>query len=74
MENQLDVPLANLRAKVPQDPLWGVKKNIERRTVFWNGYKAKLANPKKLCQNILTQFFEIRVSFSLPTLVFLLVI
>lgn len=43
IEDQLDVPLAELRAKVPQDPKWGVKKNSEGKNVFWYGYKGHLA-------------------------------
>jgi len=43
IEAQLDVPLAELRAKVPQDPKWGVKKNSEGKHVFWYGYKGHLA-------------------------------
>src|SRR5690606_24551767 len=43
IEDQLDVPLPELRAEVPQDPQWGVKKNSEGKNVFWYGYKAHLA-------------------------------
>ncbi|GBF12650.1 IS1182 family transposase [Tepidibacillus sp. HK-1] len=43
IEDQLDVPLAELRAKIPQDPQWGIKKNSEGKNVFWFGYKAHLA-------------------------------
>lgn len=43
IEDQLEVPLADLRAKIPQDPMWGVKKNSEGKNVFWYGYKAHLA-------------------------------
>jgi transposase len=43
IEIQLDVPLADLRAEVPQDPKWGVKKNSEGKNVFWYGYKGHLA-------------------------------
>ncbi|MBW8352177.1 IS1182 family transposase [Bacillus sp. IITD106] len=43
IEDQLDVPLSELRAEVPQDPQWGVKKNSEGKNVFWYGYKAHLA-------------------------------
>jgi transposase len=43
IEAQLDVPLNELRAAVPQDPQWGVKKNSEGKNVFWYGYKAHLA-------------------------------
>lgn len=43
IEDQLEVPLAQLRAKIPQDPQWGVKKNSEGKNVFWYGYKAHLA-------------------------------
>ena len=43
IETQLDVPLAELRAEVPQEPKWGVKKNSEGKNVFWYGYKGHLA-------------------------------
>jgi transposase len=43
IEEQLDVPLAELRTKIPQDPKWGIKKNSEGKNVFWYGYKAHLA-------------------------------
>src|SRR5690625_2496757 len=43
IEAQLDVPLDELRAEVPQDPKWGVKKNSEGKNVFWFGYKGHLA-------------------------------
>lgn len=43
IEDQLDVPLAELRAEIPQDPQWGVKKNSEGKNVFWYGYKGHLA-------------------------------
>lgn len=43
IEDQLNVPLAELRAEIPQDPEWGVKKNSEGKNVFWYGYKAHLA-------------------------------
>jgi transposase len=43
IEAQLDVPLAELRAEVPQEPKWGVKKNSEGKNVFWYGYKGHLA-------------------------------
>jgi transposase len=43
IEDQLDVPLAELRSEVPQDPQWGVKKNSEGKNVFWYGFKAHLA-------------------------------
>jgi transposase len=43
IEDQLDVLLAELRAEIPQDPQWGVKKNSEGKNVFWYGYKAHLA-------------------------------
>ncbi|MFD1849672.1 IS1182 family transposase [Oceanobacillus bengalensis] len=43
IEAQLDVSLAELRAEVPQDPKWGVKKNSEGKNVFWFGYKGHLA-------------------------------
>lgn len=43
IEDQLDVPLNKLRADIPQDPQWGVKKNSEGKNVFWYGYKGHLA-------------------------------
>src|SRR5699024_12227965 len=43
IEAQLDVPLDELRAEVPQDPKWGVKKNSEGKNVFWFGYNGHLA-------------------------------
>jgi transposase len=43
IEAQLDTPLDELRAEVPQDPKWGVKKNSEGKNVFWFGYKGHLA-------------------------------
>ncbi|MFD2628941.1 transposase [Oceanobacillus kapialis] len=43
IEAQLDVPLADLRAEVPQAPKWGIKKNSEGKNVFWYGYKGHLA-------------------------------
>ncbi|PWA12480.1 IS1182 family transposase [Pueribacillus theae] len=43
IEDQLDVSLVELRAEIPQDPEWGVKKNSEGKNVFWYGYKAHLA-------------------------------
>ncbi|MGM8214263.1 IS1182 family transposase [Bacillaceae bacterium W0354] len=43
IEDQLDVPLNELRKEVPQDPEWGVKKNSEGKNEFWYGYKAHLA-------------------------------
>ncbi len=43
IEAQLDIPLTKLRAEVPQDPEWGVKKNSEGRNEFWFGYKGHLA-------------------------------
>ncbi|WP_343816500.1 IS1182 family transposase, partial [Virgibacillus siamensis] len=43
IEAQLDAPLDELRAEVPQDPQWGVKKNAEGKNVFWYGYKGHLA-------------------------------
>ncbi|WP_027724645.1 transposase, partial [Tuberibacillus calidus] len=43
IEAQLDVSLDELRAHIPQDPQWGVKKNSEGKNVFWYGYKAHLA-------------------------------
>lgn len=43
LEDQLDVPLAQLHAEMPQNPEWGVKKNSEGKNVFWYGYKAHSA-------------------------------
>ncbi|GGE28088.1 hypothetical protein GCM10011391_03250 [Pullulanibacillus camelliae] len=43
IEAQLDVSLDELRATLPQNPQWGVKKNSEGKNVFWYGYKAHLA-------------------------------
>jgi transposase len=43
IEDQLDVPLEELRSEIPQDPQWGVKKNNEGKNVFWYGFKAHLA-------------------------------
>jgi transposase len=43
IEAQLNVPLVELRFKIPQEPEWGVKKNSEGKNVFWYGYKAHLA-------------------------------
>ncbi|MCM3365065.1 MULTISPECIES: transposase [Bacillaceae] len=43
IEEQLDVPLADLRSEIPQAPQWGVKKNSEGKNVFWYGFKAHLA-------------------------------
>ncbi|WP_438824005.1 transposase [Bacillus sp. JJ1773] len=43
IEDQLDVPLDQLRAEIPQNPEWGVKKNSDGKNVFWYGYKAHLA-------------------------------
>jgi len=40
---QLDVSLSALRAEVPKDPKWGVKKNSEGKNVYWFGYKGHLA-------------------------------
>lgn len=43
IEDQLDVPLEQLRAEVPQDPKWGIKKKSDGKNVFWFGYKGHLA-------------------------------
>ena len=43
IEEQLDIPLDELRAEIPQDPQWGIKKNSQGKNVFWYGYKAHLA-------------------------------
>lgn len=34
IESQLDVPLEQLRAEIPQNPEWGVKKNSEGKNDF----------------------------------------
>jgi transposase len=34
IEDQLEVPLDELRAEIPQDPQWGVKKNSEGKNVL----------------------------------------
>ena len=43
IETQLNVSLSDLRAEVPQDPKWGVKKNSDGKNEFWFGYKGHLA-------------------------------
>src|SRR5690625_5293118 len=43
IEAQLDASLTELRAEVPQDPKWGVKKNSEGKNEYWFGYKGHLA-------------------------------
>lgn len=43
IEDQLDVPLSRLRAEIPREPRWGVKKNSEGQNEFWFGYKGHLA-------------------------------
>ncbi|WP_301108055.1 transposase [Sporosarcina sp.] len=43
IEDQLGAPLHQLRAEVPQEPHWGVKKNSEGRNEYWFGYKGHLA-------------------------------
>lgn len=57
IEAQLDVPLKQLRAEIPQNPEWGVKKNSEGKNVFWYGYKAHLAVGTK-SQYILQSIFS----------------
>ncbi|GBF11204.1 IS5/IS1182 family transposase [Tepidibacillus sp. HK-1] len=57
IEDQLDVPLVELRTKIPQEPRWGVKKNSEGKNVFWYGYKAHLAVGAK-SQYILQSLFS----------------
>ncbi|MFC0477109.1 transposase [Robertmurraya beringensis] len=57
IEEQLDVPLEQLRTEVPQNPEWGVKKNSEGKNVFWYGYKAHLAVGTK-SQYILQSLFS----------------
>jgi transposase len=39
IEDQLDVPLDELRAGIPQDPQQGVKKNSEGKNIFLYGFK-----------------------------------
>src|SRR5699024_12277249 len=39
IEVQLDVSLSDLRAEVPHDPKWGVKKNSGCKNDFWICYK-----------------------------------
>ena len=55
--DQLDVPLSELRASVPTDPEWGVKKNSEGKNVFWYGFKCHLAVGTK-SQYILQSLFS----------------
>src|SRR5699024_5291810 len=43
IDAQLDVSLSDLRAEVPQNPKWGVKKNSDGKNEFWFGYKEHLA-------------------------------
>src|SRR5690625_2476474 len=43
IEDQLGVPLDELRTKVPQHPKWEVKKNREGKNEFWFRYKGHLA-------------------------------
>jgi len=43
IEAQLDTSLDELRAAVPQDPKWGVKKNSAGKNEFWHGQKGHLA-------------------------------
>src|SRR5699024_4621095 len=43
IEVQLDTPRDELRAEIPLDPKWGVKKNSEGKNVYWFGYKGHLA-------------------------------
>ncbi|PJH69282.1 IS5/IS1182 family transposase, partial [Salmonella enterica subsp. enterica serovar Typhimurium] len=38
IEAQLDTSLDELRAEVPQDSKWGVKKNSAGKNEFWHGY------------------------------------
>ena len=57
IEEQLDVPLDQLRSEIPQNPEWGVKKNSEGKNVFWFGYKAHLAVGTK-SQYILQSLFS----------------
>lgn len=57
IEDQLDIPLDQLRADIPQNPEWGVKKNSEGKNFFWYGYKAHLAVGTK-SQYILQSLFS----------------
>ena len=57
IEEQLVVPLDQLREQIPQNPEWGVKKNSEGKNVFWYGYKAHLAVGTK-SQYILQSLFS----------------
>jgi transposase len=43
IEDQLPIPLEALRAEVPLEPNWGIKKNSEGKNTFWFGFKAHLA-------------------------------
>ncbi len=43
IEAQLDASLEDLRAEVPKDPQWGIKKNSDGKNVFWYGYKGHFA-------------------------------
>jgi transposase len=54
---QLDVPLSELRASIPTNPEWGVKKNSEGKNVFWYGFKCHLAVGTK-SQYILQSLFS----------------
>jgi len=57
IEDQLDVPLDELRTEIPQTPKWGVKKNSEGKNEFWFGYKGHLAVGTS-SQYILQSFFS----------------
>jgi transposase len=37
IEDQLEVPLRDLRSEIPQDSHWCVKKNSEGKNVLWYG-------------------------------------
>ncbi len=56
IETQLGSPLVELRAAVPLDPKWGIKKNSEGKNVFWFGYKGHFAVGTK-SQYILQSLF-----------------
>jgi transposase len=51
------IPLDQLRADIPPNTEWGVKKNSKGKNVFWYGYKAHLAVGTK-SQYILQSLFS----------------
>ena len=58
IEDQLDVPLTELRSEIPQDPKWGVKKNSEGKNEFWFGYKGHHLAVGTSSQYILQSLFS----------------